>query len=940
MPINKEKSAIDKYLTYFNGINSIILDKKFEDKEQSIQFKDETYVLETLRSYDWSFAEDDTTYLSHDIHPYPAKFPPQLPAKIIKMLSSIGENIWDPFGGSGTTALEALLNDRSCVSTDINPIGSIIGKAKTTALCSRDEKDLNKFIFRLEYYAENTNCLGEYIEKNKIKLEKEIPDIPNIEKWFAYAVICELAFIKQMLKNELQTDVARTIARASLSKIITKVSNQESETTYRAVPKEMSVGETITVFLNDLKLNYSKVKTLSTIIGYRSCEFITANVMESTVGEDKPIKKEAIDLVVTSPPYPNAFDYHLYHRFRIFWLDGDPREMGRIEIGSHLKYQRCNNSFEQFELEMKPVLENCYSSLKAGRYAVFILGNAVFDGIEYKTAERIGELAKGLGFKKLGIIDRPLPGNKRTVKSWARRATTEQILILRKPLGTFEVSLIPVQYKLYPYEKEISNLERLALSGHNSDKFTVKGDLNINNLKKLTFYNSFKCNETCFETWQSILEHGKEGTISARKDPKYLTHGIHPYKGKFYPQLVRPLLNILGIIKGGTVFDPFCGSGTVALESILNGYNAYGCDINPIAVEIATAKNTIFSVTPYEFEKHVSIFRQELMEYCVKDYSDQFAGNAIDEIRSWFPESVINKMGFILSKIDRVPDEKIRCFLKVILSSIIREISQQDPGDLRIRRRKEPIEDAQVIEMYIQNLDIQFQNIMAFYKISNNAPNTIGRANIWRGNSTALNSVQTVLPDEGVDIVITSPPYATALPYIDTNRLNMLVLGGINASMRVPIEAEMTGTREIKKSTRLYYEKKIEEQEFESIQSQSAKNIISKIHEQNRDANVGFRRRNMAALIYMYFRDMSDVLNTLDNVVKTGGYICIVIGDTKTTTGTEEVVIRTTEVLRETGRYLGWSLIRDIPISVTVEQYVHMKNSITENNILVFQKTN
>lgn len=138
-----------------------------------------------------------------------------------------------------------------------------------------------------------------------------------------------------------------------------------------------------------------------------------------------------------------------------------------------------------------------------------------------------------------------------------------------------------------------------------------------------------------------------------------MTHGIHPYKGKFYPQLVRPLLNILKIPKGGVVFDPFCGSGTVALEAILNGYDAYGCDINPIAVEIATAKNTIFTMSPYNFEKQVSLFRQELLNYHDGDYSTIFDTEAIDEIKRWFPSPVISKMGYILCKIACIPDERI-----------------------------------------------------------------------------------------------------------------------------------------------------------------------------------------------------------------------------------------------------------------------------------------
>ena len=389
---------------------------------------------------------------------------------------------------------------------------------------------------------------------------------------------------------------------------------------------------------------------------------------------------------------------------------------------------------------------------------------------------------------------------------------------------------------------------------------------------------------------------------------------------------------------GRKVFDPFCGSGTVILESILNGYDAYGCDINPIAAEIAIVKSTIFKVTPYEFEKQVSMFRNCIERFVESDYENMFFTDTLDEIRSWFPKKVISKMGFILAEIRKVPDECIRNFLNVILSSIIREISQQEPSDLRIRRRKEAIEDAPVLELYIKNLDKQYNNIMDFHQVKSNAPESMGEAHIWQGTSANIESVNSKIEKNSIDIVITSPPYATALPYIDTNRLNMLVLGGYTSEKRVPIEAAMTGTREINKSTRLMFESLIANHDYGKICSETAKDIINRIYTQNKDANVGFRKKNMAALIYMYFQDMSLVMETLNQVVKPDGPICIVIGDTKTTTGEEKIIIRTTQMLRETGTAMGWQLIDDIPISVTKEKYLHMYNSITENNILIFKK--
>lgn len=903
---------------------------------ESIQFEAVQRVSEVFHSLDWSFADNRTSYLSHDLHPYPAKFVPQLPAQVIQLLSSRGELVWDPFGGSGTTAVEALLNDRYCISTDVNPLGAIIGKAKTTSLRFFEEDELEKFIGKLEFYGSSSDFLKEYFDTHREELSTEIPAIPNIEKWFSNTVICELAFIKRMIKTELRSDAAITVARASLSKIITKVSNQESETRYRAIEKNTSFGETIGIYLRDLRENFAKVKVIGQLLEHRSARFITANVMDAIVGEDGYIRENEVDLVVTSPPYPNAFDYHLYHRFRIFWLDGDPVEMGKAEIGSHLKYQRNKKSFDAFEEELTPVLKNCYLALKPGRYAVFVLGDAVFDGVLYKTAERIGKLAESLGFEFVTIVDRPLPENKRSIK--ARRATEEQILVLRKPSHDVDVTLHPVGYKLWPYEQEISNLELSAITGtcSNTQKLSPR---QLQQLKKLTFFHSYSIGNTSYKTWQSVLEQGYGEEAMRRKDPKYVTHGIHPYKGKFYPQLVRPLLNILSVPTGGTVFDPFCGSGTVALEAILNGYSAFGCDINPIATEIAKAKTSILSVPTYEFEKHIALFISDLNAYQPGNHRSVFSAEAIDEIDSWFPEKVVDKMGFILDQIKNIPDERIKCFLRIILSSIIRDISQQDPSDLRIRRRKEAIDDAPVIELYLQNLKVQYDRIIAFHEVRNAAPEQIQSADIWLGNSKCVSKLQSHLPKEGVDVVITSPPYATALPYIDTNRLNLLVLDGLNASMRVPVEAEMTGTREIRKTTRQQYEERIRSGDYGCITSNTARGLIQKIFLENENAEVGFRKKNMAALLYMYFDDMSSIMASLDAVVKHGGHICIVIGDTKTTTGAGTTAIKTTAMLRETGRNLGWELKYDIPISVTVEKYLHMSNSITENNILIFQKT-
>src|ERR671933_310344 len=85
----------------------------------------------------WSFKDtspSQTSYITHDYHRYPAKFIPQLAGRIIKENSRVGDLVCDPFMGSGTTLVEAIVNRRRAYGTDINPVAVLITKAKTTPI--------------------------------------------------------------------------------------------------------------------------------------------------------------------------------------------------------------------------------------------------------------------------------------------------------------------------------------------------------------------------------------------------------------------------------------------------------------------------------------------------------------------------------------------------------------------------------------------------------------------------------------------------------------------------------------------------------------------------------------------------------------------------------------------------------------------------------------
>jgi SAM-dependent methyltransferase len=70
----------------------------------------------------------------------------------------------------------------------------------------------------------------------------------------------------------------------------------------------------------------------------------------------------------------------------------------------------------------------------------------------------------------------------------------------------------------------------------------------------------------------------------------YATHGLFPYRGKFHPQMIKGLLNVMGLKPGDTVLDPMMGSGTVLIEARLMGIKSVGLDASPFCRFMVQAK--------------------------------------------------------------------------------------------------------------------------------------------------------------------------------------------------------------------------------------------------------------------------------------------------------------------------------------------------------------
>ena len=214
--------------------------------------------IDTLFRVDWDFKTAKTTYLTHGLHPYPAKYIPQIPHSLIEELSSYGETVADIFCGSGTTLVEANLLGRNAIGIDANPLACLISEAKTTRFESGDENLLYKLIEQAQGLSCELLLRQMSPEKSPYKSNAYRPSNDALSFWFEPFVVEELAEILSWCKN-LPTTTSRNVALTALSSIIVVVSKQDSDTRYVRREKGIRPGDTSLKFANALSKSINAV---------------------------------------------------------------------------------------------------------------------------------------------------------------------------------------------------------------------------------------------------------------------------------------------------------------------------------------------------------------------------------------------------------------------------------------------------------------------------------------------------------------------------------------------------------------------------------------------------------------------------------------------------------------------------------------------------------
>jgi site-specific DNA-methyltransferase (cytosine-N4-specific) len=443
-------------------------------------------------------------------------------------------------------------------------------------------------------------------------------------------------------------------------------------------------------------------------------------------------------------------------------------------------------------------------------------------------------------------------------------------------------------------------------------------------------------NGISLEAIASVLPFNGSVPFPNRRCLRYGSHGLHEYRGKFFPQLVRNFINLAKVPSKGVVADPFSGSGTTAVEAILAERTVVGLDINPLSVFMAKTKCALLRVKVSDLEDAYVKVRSLLLAGAQPTGCSrlrEIAPSDAEYLAAWFHPRILEELDFIYASICSTPTGGIRELFLLALSNILRKVSWQREDDLRVRREIKLIDEIDPIREFLQEIGRSVRLVLAFLRQEPNR--RLGKARIEEGDARHLQTHWRSLRGK-VDAVITSPPYATALPYLDTDRLSLCFLGLLPRNEHRKRDQAMIGNREITERARTHYWNEFTR--AKDILPASVTSLISRIQSLNQRGNVGFRRRNLASLLYKYFSDMRQVFVGVSEVLRDGASVFVVVGNNHTMAGGKHIEIPTADLLAEIVDSVGLQTVQRIPMEMLVSRDIFRKNAIGSESILHFKK--
>lgn len=811
---------------------------------------------------------------------YKEGYSTELVQAIIKEYNTNPEGIiLDPFMGSGTTLLAASKLGLKSIGFEVNPFSYFLSRLKLKNYTQEFIEEFRKSYLRL---------LKISIDNND---EFELPLLSTSKNVFDENIRHFYMGFKNLIKSDLSiSDDIKDLLMLGWLSCLEYISNYKKsgnglKKRKYVNPRIITIDDICNILNNQYSNMYEDMKNNNIVYN--------VDLYNDTCLNMKNIKDKAISGIIFSPPYANCFDYTEIYKLELWFGDfvkeySDLKKLRLKSLRSHLNGVDLNTEnvelktidflenlipmIEEKELwskkipsmlrcyfhDMFTLLEDCYRVLEDDGFCSIIVSNSAYGGIIVPTDLILADYAEKIGFEVDKIeVDRYI-----ITSSQQYEATKENKQFLRESLIC---------------------LKKSSMKEENKTPIIV-------------------------DTLPMDIDNNAVYLINQSNTNDY-THNYFKYPCKFIPEIPRWAIKKYAN-EGTIIFDPFSGSGTTLVESIVNGYDAYGTEIDDVAKLLIKVKTT--RLTNEEIEEMNNIVDEILSE--IDENNENAIIPHINNINHWFPTENIKQLGQIRFYINQINNQNIKDFLLICLASIIRKCSYADDSSpkpyVSSKVKKVPGDPKKEFNSIFKKYRVGMEKLLAL--------NTENNAEIVNGNALKVNI------DRTVDLIITSPPYINAFDYARTMRLENLWLGYLTESEITKKKQLYVGTENIKKV-----------EEIGNLEILDESNLLKEYY--NKILEVDEKR---ALIVKRFFQDMKINLEEMYRMLNPNGHYCIVIGNS-TIRG---IKVESWKVLRDLALKIGFEV--DLEFSYIIKNpYLSIPRNgkggkISSDYILVLKKTN
>lgn len=348
------------------------------------------------------------------------------------------------------------------------------------------------------------------------------------------------------------------------------------------------------------------------------------------------------------------------------------------------------------------------------------------------------------------------------------------------------------------------------------------------------------------------------------------THYLHPYPAKLLPHIAHFFLAAKSLAgPRATVLDPFGGSGTVALETLLSGRRAVYAEVNPFACLVTRAKTRLLSVGSFE----------DAFARTVARFSSSTRVDAPDVVNAglWYDEGTFACLAALRWAVAGERDAVSRDLLEVTFSVVAKKSSRADPRFAVPVRRKESVlgasakpslEEARADVMAA--LECQFAaNLRRIEDLRSMAGGWSEAAfagpdarSVCEPSRDGTARPRVPMADGSVDMIITSPPYGSAQKYVRATSLSLCWLGLAAPGRLSELEQRTIGREHIRKAQAGAWN--------EDPVGLGADAFLHRVAVVN---------SSRAAITATYLKEMDAAVAEMVRVLKPGGHVVLVMGE-------------------------------------------------------------